>query len=729
MLISKDRVGNIDSKLIDKINGAKLSKKIDIALEQDKDTSQQLMMLFAETSTNEEILNIAEYIADNRLLSSHPSMNAFAELILSLLTGNDGAVTVNDDSGISGLYKVLLSKLVVILYYQKNYEGIDKCYAFFKKLNNGEFNKEAMIICHYEGLVLSHKKYYYDAIRFYDKALKCAEKTGEHDYKGRIYDCLGRAFGDKGLFKEAFQYYNMSIEMKKIISDKQGLAMTLGNKGRLHINTGEYDEALECFQKDLEIAEKINDNIGSVIMLSQVGNILWIKQQTEEAIEYYEKSKSLAERVNNRLGIGFAVIGLINCHLDFDNKEEFNQLINEFKEEFIDKENHFKSEYYKIIGKYYEKEGNKEKAEEYYLEALQASDDLDPVDKGLLNERLAVLYSKTDDYPNFKKYIMNSIKIYEETSAFRHLKRAMERFKTENMSDWLIYKFEGFLGKKVINNIITENTVEHVGEKIITSVLFSDIRGFTSFSEKIKPEDLIETLNDYLSVMSSVIDKYNGDIDKFIGDAIMAVYSSANTDKQNAINSVLSAWYMIKELYIFNKTLLDKKKPPMRIGIGIHSGEVIAGTMGSTYRKNYTVIGDTVNTSSRIEGLTKKYGVNILVTESTYKLCIDDPTLHFREIDRVKVKGKDKPLIIYELFAVGDLSFRNSEILKEYNRSLELFKHKEFRKALDGFKKLYDSSLEEYSAKLYLIYMERCLEYIKNPPSDNWDGVITFNEK
>ncbi len=179
------------------------------------------------------------------------------------------------------------------------------------------------------------------------------------------------------------------------------------------------------------------------------------------------------------------------------------------------------------------------------------------------------------------------------------------------------------------------------GEKVFCTILFADIRNFTSYAEKSGPGDVAKVLNRFLTEMVMVVFKYQGRIDKFIGDCVMAVFGHPVGLKNSAFNACLCAREMVKKA----------NELGFQIGIGINSGEVISGNFGSPMRMEYTVIGDAVNLASRLQDLTKEYGVNIIVGENTYKLASQQPTveLPFNEIGRVRVKGKEEMVLVYEL--------------------------------------------------------------------------------
>lgn len=208
--------------------------------------------------------------------------------------------------------------------------------------------------------------------------------------------------------------------------------------------------------------------------------------------------------------------------------------------------------------------------------------------------------------------------------------------------------FSKYVSKDVVEEILkNESAIELRGQKLFMSVYFSDIRDFTSFSEKMDPVELSELLNKYFTPMSSIITKHQGTIDKYIGDAIMAMFGAPINYKDHAIQACEAALDCINALRTLNQDFKVKNWPELKIGIGINTGYMNAGNIGSDTIQNYTVIGDSVNLASRLESLTKQYKVNIIISEYTYELVKD--RLICRELDKVQVKGKLEPITIYEL--------------------------------------------------------------------------------
>jgi len=211
--------------------------------------------------------------------------------------------------------------------------------------------------------------------------------------------------------------------------------------------------------------------------------------------------------------------------------------------------------------------------------------------------------------------------------------------------------FSQYASPEIVDDIMAAKELQLGGEKRDMTVLFSDIRGFTTISEKLSPTQLVVMLNDYLSRMTQVVFAQQGVVDKFIGDAVMAFWNAPVDQPDHAYLSVKASLNMIKALDEFNKGLKEGL-PKFKIGIGLNSGEMIAGNMGSTERFDYTLIGDNVNLGARLEGLTKKYGVDIIISESTYnelKKLKKDSEFSIRFLDKVIVKGKEEPVKIYEV--------------------------------------------------------------------------------
>jgi adenylate cyclase len=257
------------------------------------------------------------------------------------------------------------------------------------------------------------------------------------------------------------------------------------------------------------------------------------------------------------------------------------------------------------------------------------------------------------------------------------------------------------------------------------SVLFSDVRGFTTISESLSPEDLATYINDYLTTMSLAIrESHRGTLDKYIGDAIMAFWGAPVADPNHAQNAVLAALDMQREAKALNEKFKAKGWPTFKIGIGVNSGTMRVGDMGSKIRKAYTVMGDAVNLGSRLEGITKQYGADIIIGEAT-KARING--IVCREIDRVRVKGKDEPVAIFQPLGLeGQIDQAKVESISLWNQALKYYRAQQWDQA-----ELQLLNLKKGTADsgLYDEFLERIARLRAEPPGSDWDGVWKFETK
>ena len=227
----------------------------------------------------------------------------------------------------------------------------------------------------------------------------------------------------------------------------------------------------------------------------------------------------------------------------------------------------------------------------------------------------------------------------------------VEYFFTFSEKRYLKVAFQHYVPPAVVDDLVADaGKLQLGGEKRELTVLFSDIRGFTTLSEAMAPEDLVKLMNEYFTVMTEKVFQHRGSLDKYIGDAIMAVFGAPVAEPQHAAFACRSALDMVRTLRTFQDSLRQRGLPAIDIGIGINTGPMVVGNMGSKSRFNYTVVGDAVNLASRIEHLNKEYGTNILVSEYTY-LPLKDEFPLAREVDRVHVRGRAQPVHLFELFA------------------------------------------------------------------------------
>jgi adenylate cyclase len=285
--------------------------------------------------------------------------------------------------------------------------------------------------------------------------------------------------------------------------------------------------------------------------------------------------------------------------------------------------------------------------------------------------------------------------------------------------------FSQYINDDLLNQILLDPSHLQLGgiRKNMT-VMFSDIRGFTSISEKIEPEELVHFLNDYLTAATQEIFNHNGTVDKYLGDAIMALWNAPLDDDLHAINACNSSLSIIDVLEEFNKST-EAGISELKIGIGVNTGDMVVGNMGSELRFDYTAMGDNVNLSSRLEGLTKQYAVSIILGEGTVENIrknSSSKSLNVRHLDTVTVKGKAKPIKIYQLIHTSE-SIDPEKIIKPYEEALLTYLDGRFEAAAEKF----DSLHQQYSDKTSEIMRDRCLK-LKSTKKD-WPGYWKWDTK
>lgn len=311
---------------------------------------------------------------------------------------------------------------------------------------------------------------------------------------------------------------------------------------------------------------------------------------------------------------------------------------------------------------------------------------------------------------NDSRKISGALVVMDDISDEKRLKSTMYRYMTQELAEQLLSSGDAKLG----------------GDRKDVSVLFSDIRSYTTLTESMEAEEVVAMLNEYFETMVDAVFAYKGTLDKYIGDAIMAVFGSPLPLDDHAWMAVQTAVEMRHRLADFNAPRPDQRK--IQIGIGINSDCVISGNIGSSKRMEFTAIGDGVNLGSRLEGASKHYGCDIVISETTYQPCAD--RIWARELDRIRVKGKQQPVSIYELVGLqrDPIADTKKRLIDLYHKGREHYLNRRFSKATTAFSTI----LEEIGPdKATSLHLKRCHHWLEHPPSDaQWDdGVWTLTEK
>lgn len=311
---------------------------------------------------------------------------------------------------------------------------------------------------------------------------------------------------------------------------------------------------------------------------------------------------------------------------------------------------------------------------------------------------------------DIKEELIGSLLVLEDITREKRIKSAMARYMTRELAEKLLEGGEAALG----------------GQTQEATILFSDIRSFTTISETIGPQETVSMLNEYFSIMVDIIFQYGGILDKYIGDAIMAVFGAPFSTGEDPDRAVKAAVDMLTALKEFNLNRIRAGKAPIDIGVGMSTDVILSGNIGSMKRMDYTVIGDGVNLASRLEGANKYYGTKILISEMTFRGLKD--SYIYREVDRIKVKGKTKPVSVYEILGYHDQdSFPHlDDFIELFRRGHGCFLSRDWQNGKDIFSRALALNDSDRACRLYL---ERCEYFLKNPPGDDWDGVWVMETK
>jgi adenylate cyclase len=309
-----------------------------------------------------------------------------------------------------------------------------------------------------------------------------------------------------------------------------------------------------------------------------------------------------------------------------------------------------------------------------------------------------------------EKKRLGSMLLIEDISSEKRLKSTMSRYMDPGIADRLVAGGAEILG----------------GQAAVATVLFSDIRGFTTITEQLGPQGTVALLNEYFTLMVDCIQAEEGMLDKFIGDAMMAGFGVPVTHEDDADRAMRAAIAMMSELRRWNAQRAAEGKAPVDIGIGLNTDSVVSGNIGSRKRMDYTMIGDGVNLASRLESACKQYGAHIIISEFTYSQLRG--TYRVRELDLVVVKGKSQPVAIYEVldYHTADSYPNLVDALGYFRDGLAKYRDRNFDRAEELFSRVLELNPADKAAKMYL---ERSAHLRQSPPPEDWCGVWVMESK
>lgn len=328
------------------------------------------------------------------------------------------------------------------------------------------------------------------------------------------------------------------------------------------------------------------------------------------------------------------------------------------------------------------------------------------------------LVIETEKIKNFE--LDGVIKIPAKLEELRGLVEAMDAMKIGLRS------FRKYIPAELVQQLIRKGEeIDASGERQRLTIFFSDIADFSTISEKLTPNELSSQISEYLTEMTTIILKHGGTVDKYIGDSIMAFWGAPNKTLDHATQACLAAIECNARLKILAQEWSSQGRPAFRARIGLNTGDVVVGNIGSNQRLSYTAMGDPVNLASRLEGLNKEYATSIIISQSVLNELPDE--FVYRLLDIVVVKGKTEPVPIYELVSrKGDVTGLDSEFLEMFGKAVNSYLEKDWEKAIFRFEKLLGLRPDDQACK---IFIERCREYRDNPPGHDWAGEYVFLHK
>lgn len=337
-----------------------------------------------------------------------------------------------------------------------------------------------------------------------------------------------------------------------------------------------------------------------------------------------------------------------------------------------------------------------------------------------LKELTHFVFQKESLLISYTPYAISILLGYVSSTAYYFITERKQKTMIKGM-------FSQYVNATIVDELIDDpDKLRLGGERKNLTVFFSDIAGFSTFSENKEPEELINFLNEYLSEMTKVVFETKGTLDKYVGDAVMAFWGAPISFSNHAEMACRAALQMQRKIRELQEKWKQEGQPLIESRMGINTGDMVVGNVGGSQKFDYTVMGDNVNLASRLEGANKAYGTHIMISESTYEEVKN--LFITRELDAIVVKGRTKPVIVYELIAEKEetLSKEKEETLEIFKSGITAYKERNFSKAIEYFTLALNVNPTDGPSKVYL---ERCQFYLENPPDENWDGVFVMKTK
>ncbi len=560
-------------------------------------------------------------------------------------------------------------------------------------------------------------------------------------YLARVSDTYAQVLQTIGFYKDALLLFQESLKIKKEFNDEQSVALTHGNLGRLNFGIGNFKQAIKHLELDLKILDKAagEENLKSK-MMNQIASCLIELEDFQGAIKYIDRSIQHAKSSGPDVEF-FSQYTLAYYYLQTHEVIKSKQIITKLRQLLTKEPNHhneliFHSRIDYLCGllalfngkptvatKYFQK------AEEIYINDFTNS----ITEKAHFYYYQSQALDKSGYYNESSFQLRKAISLLDQTENTRLRKEYENTLKERHKDGWLLHTAGRFIGQEQIEMILNETGKEGFqGKSSDIAIMFSDIRDFTKLSEGIDANGLIELLNRYLATMSKYIHIQGGIIDKYIGDAIMALYFPNSTTKLSvAENACISALMMKHELKRFNRQL-PAGKNKIKAGIGINYGNCVSGMIGTPQKRSLSVIGDAVNIASRMEGLTKVMGATIIISEPLYSRLPKNHHFIVRPLGKFKLMGKTFPIALAELMGMDDnspeVNAQKTEILS-IEKVLVDFSSANFAQAHQGFLDLSIQTQQHERSLGYQYMADYSKTLLDSGVPKDWDGSVQLAMK
>jgi class 3 adenylate cyclase/predicted negative regulator of RcsB-dependent stress response len=558
-------------------------------------------------------------------------------------------------------------------------------------------------------------------------------------YLARVHDTFGQLLFQQGLIEDARREYDQSRVLREQAGDRVGLAITLGNLGRLCMHVGQFALAAHHFARDLAIVEELSPNATRVRaqLRSHLAECKLRSGAIDEAEALYEDSAASARANYDLVAETFATVGLGRVALARGDAAIAARVADDTIARIASLQlphpvrAGLDALAHQLAGDAYLAAGEHVVAIDSYraaIAALQATANASPIEHAEALRGLAVALAAKGELADSAQSLRRALAHLDATAA-DGLRREVEReLKRASYDSWLLHSAGRFIGQRQIESLLDEaGEGGFRGERKRVIVMFSDLRGFTTLSERLAADELIVVLNEFLTLMTRCIERHGGMVNQFVGDAVMALFPYEAGGGDRAIRGALA---MRDELERFNRRLGPSGRA-LSIGIGLHGGEVVAGLVGSPQKRGYTVVGDVVNTASRLEGMTKQLGASILVTSAVLDLC-DRARYRLRPLGTYVPKGKNSGLQVFDVMGEAERGAASRPLIAEIERvegALAALNARSFERAAAEFDDLAHGAGESPRALGYKLLADRARELGRTPPPREWSGEIKLYDK